>query len=107
MPKLVSRSSLGSETSTAALVRVHKVAYTFTMKVNVREARKDFSQLLNRVEAGEEITITRKGKEIAQLVPRSQASKTLPDLSEFRAAIKLEGEPLSQTVQTIREDNRY
>ncbi len=77
------------------------------MKVTTREPRKDFSHLLNLVEAGEEVIITRNGKEIAKLIAQPKVIKTLPDLSEFRDGIKLTGEPLSQTIQAMREDSRY
>lgn len=38
------------------------------MEVNVHEAKTHFSQLLQRVEAGEEITIARAGKPVAKLI---------------------------------------
>ena len=37
--------------------------------VNVYEAKTQFSQLLNRVEAGEEIVIARNGRPVARLSP--------------------------------------
>ncbi|HEV8240351.1 MAG TPA: type II toxin-antitoxin system Phd/YefM family antitoxin [Thermoanaerobaculia bacterium] len=37
--------------------------------VNVHEAKTHFSELLKRVEAGEEIVIARAGKPLAKLVP--------------------------------------
>ncbi len=77
------------------------------MKVTVREVRKGLSRLLNRVEAGEEVVITRNGKEVAKLVPTSETSKVLPDLSAFRAATKLSGEPVSDTVIRMRRESRY
>jgi len=39
------------------------------IEVNVREARTHLSQLLARVEAGEEVLISRAGQPIARLVP--------------------------------------
>ncbi len=77
------------------------------MRVNVREARKNFSSLLNRIEAGEEITITRNGTEVARLVSPPKTAKVLPDLSNFRAAIELEGEAMSETVIRMRQESRY
>lgn len=38
-------------------------------KVGVYEAKTTFSRLLERVAAGEEIVITRRGEEVARLVP--------------------------------------
>ena len=40
-------------------------------KVNVHEAKTHLSELLKRVEAGEEIVIARSGKPVARLVPAS------------------------------------
>lgn len=40
-----------------------------TKSVGVHEAKTNLSKLLQRVSAGEEIAITRRGEEIAMLVP--------------------------------------
>jgi prevent-host-death family protein len=40
-----------------------------TKSVGVHEAKTQLSRLLERVSAGEEITITRRGEEVARLVP--------------------------------------
>ena len=42
-----------------------------TKSVGVHEAKTHLSRLLERVAAGEEITITRRGEEVARLVPPS------------------------------------
>lgn len=39
------------------------------VEVGVREAKATLSQLLKRVAAGEEVTITRSGEPVARLVP--------------------------------------
>jgi prevent-host-death family protein len=74
------------------------------MKVSVLEAQKDLTQLLEKVRTGEEVILTQDGQDVAKLVT---AKKVLPDLSEFRAGIRLEGEPLSQTVIKMREEGRF
>lgn len=45
-----------------------------TKSVGVHEAKTHFSKLLERVAAGEEITITRRGEAVAQLVPTGSPS---------------------------------
>lgn len=40
-----------------------------TVNINIQEAKVAFSELLNRVSRGEEITITQDGVAIARLVP--------------------------------------
>jgi prevent-host-death family protein len=38
--------------------------------MGVREAKEHFSRLIEHVEAGEEVVITRRGVEVAALIPR-------------------------------------
>jgi len=47
-------------------------------EVNVHEAKTQLSQLLHRVEAGEEIVIARAGKPVARLVPVDVDSASRP-----------------------------
>jgi prevent-host-death family protein len=44
-----------------------------TKSVGVHEAKTNLSRLLERVSAGEEIVITRRGEEVARLVPARRA----------------------------------
>lgn len=48
--------------------------------VNVYEAKTQFSQLINRVEAGEEIVIARNGRPVARIVPLATRSDRTPGL---------------------------
>jgi prevent-host-death family protein len=78
------------------------------LEINIKELRDQLAHYIAQVEAGEEITITRRGKMVARLVPpRMQTPPPLPDLTEFRASIKLKGEPLSETVIKERREARY
>jgi prevent-host-death family protein len=45
--------------------------------VNVHEAKTHLSRLLERVEAGEELTIARAGRPIARLVPLRERARLL------------------------------
>jgi prevent-host-death family protein len=76
------------------------------MEVNVKEARGNFSSLLDRVERGEEIIIKRRGKKIARLIS-PENDKFLPSLQNFRASIKLTGDPVSKTVNDLRNEERF
>ena len=76
------------------------------LQVNVKDARSNLSSLLDRVEAGEEIIITRRGKKVAKMV-RPQAEDHLPSLKEFRASLKIEGKPMSQEVIDAQREERY
>jgi prevent-host-death family protein len=48
------------------------------MEVNVHEAKTHLSSLLKRVEAGEEITISRAGTPVAKLIAAGPKGKTRP-----------------------------
>ena len=76
-------------------------------KVNIKEARSQLRTLLNRVAAGEEVVIQRRGKDVARLVPPVRTSRPLPDLSGFRASLQVRGEALSRVVARRLEEERY
>ena len=78
------------------------------MEVNVKEARSRISDLLDRIQKGEEIVIIRRGKKTARLVPIDDAAeRRLPDLSGFRRSIAARGKPLSEAVVKDRGLERY
>ena len=54
------------------------------------EAKQSFSQLIEAVEAGEEVRITRHGKEIVRMLPvkREQIERELRALDELHARVR-------------------
>jgi len=76
--------------------------------VSLKEARKRLGDLVDAAERGETVVITRRGRKVAEIVaPRSTKPKGLPDLSEFRASIKVKGRSLSETLVGMRNMERY
>lgn len=75
--------------------------------VNVKDLRANLRELVERAEAGEEISIVRRGRQVARLVPPRRRVQDAPDLTEFRASIAITGEPLRQTVIRQRREARY
>ena len=69
--------------------------------VGIRQARQELPDLIDRVEAGEEIVITRQGRAVAKLVAAPKAPKSLPSLAEFRQGVGTAGSP---AVQLLREE---
>lgn len=57
--------------------------------VQIAEAKAHFSALVERVEAGEEIVIARRGRPVARLVPEPRSPRSAADV--FRAARELGG----------------
>jgi prevent-host-death family protein len=76
--------------------------------MNAKEARGNFSKLLNQVAAGQEVVITRRGSDIARIVPARTVRRTrLASHKALRNSIKLKGEPMSRTVIRLRKEERY
>ncbi len=64
------------------------------MEINAKQARAKLSSLLKKVEEGGEVVLLRRGKRIVRLVPAGKKQAGLPTLMEFRASIRVKGEPL-------------
>ncbi len=75
------------------------------IEVSVKDARSQLSRLLDRIEQGEVVIITRRGKKVAKLVS-PKAGHRLPSLKDFRASVAVKGRPLSHTVIDARNDER-
>jgi len=78
---------------------------------NIVEARKQLGKLLDLAMLGEEVIISRYGKEYIKLVPIQQdelvTEKKLPSRQDFRSKIKIKGKSLSETVIENRRKSRY
>ena len=77
------------------------------MEVSVAEAKAKLSEILTRVEQGEEIVITRRGKPVATLSPTKKTLKPFKSRAELRA-----GQPRAKTssteiLRTLRDEARY
>jgi prevent-host-death family protein len=53
--------------------------------VTLVEAKAHLSELIDKVEAGEAVVITRHGRPVANLSPVSRPKQPLPSLAAFRA----------------------
>ena len=66
--------------------------------MSLREANQAFSRCIREVEAGEEITITRRGQPVAHIVPARRERILTPEQRKARAealAIMKQGWPLN------------
>ena len=57
------------------------------MNISVAEAKAKFSELIERVEAGEEIVVTRDGKAVARVMPPEPAQQPLPRIGALKGKI--------------------
>jgi prevent-host-death family protein len=73
------------------------------VQVTVAEAKAQLSSLLDAVEAGEAVVITRRGKPIAELVPRCRVHDLLPQLSALRASLPEQPTSGVDTIRALRD----
>jgi len=76
------------------------------LQVTVAEAKSQLSSLLDAVEAGEAVVITRRGKPIAELVPRCSVRDLLPQLAALREALPEQQASGVETMRLIRDESR-
>ena len=76
------------------------------IRTGIREARRRFSEYLNKVQKGEEIIITKRDEPIAKLVSiQKKKLNKLKSHKELRNSIKRMGKPLSKILLESREES--
>jgi prevent-host-death family protein len=77
--------------------------HTFTLA----EAKAQLSRLISMVEAGEDVTITKRGQAVVRLVRSSPALQQLPSLAELRARLPDQAESAGEFIRGLRDSDRY
>jgi prevent-host-death family protein len=80
------------------------------LEYQASDAKARFAELLDQVEHGQTIRITRHGKPIARLVPEADVRKAevAEALNELRAIVREFGKaPLGEVLATIHEGHKY
>ena len=74
--------------------------------VNLAQAKARLSELLDKVEAGQEVVITRRGKAVAHLSAAVRPKKPLPlrELAEFRATMPRLRRPAAELLREARDE---
>lgn len=76
--------------------------------VNLAQAKAHLSELLDKVEAGEEVIITRRGKPVASVRPAFPPKEPLPlaKLAAFRARVPHWRKDSATLLREMRDDER-
>jgi prevent-host-death family protein len=77
--------------------------------VNLAQAKAQVSELLDKVEAGEEVVITRRGRAVAHISPATRARHPLPLdklLAEFRTAMPPLRRSSAELLGELRDEGR-
>ena len=74
--------------------------------VNLAQAKAHLSKLLDKVEGGEEVLITRHGRAVAHISPvtRLKTPLRLKDLAEFRATMPRLRRPSAELLREVRDE---
>jgi prevent-host-death family protein len=74
--------------------------------VNVAQAKAHLSELLDKVEAGEDVVITRHGRPVARLhsASRPKYPLMLDDLAAFRATMPPLRRPSAELLREMRDE---
>jgi prevent-host-death family protein len=77
--------------------------------INLADAKAHLSELVDRVEAGDSIDITRRGKAVARLIavakPRKRIDAAL--LQSLTAAMPQQAEGAADLLRLLRDGDRY
>lgn len=76
--------------------------------VSVAEAKAKLSEILDRVIAGEDVIITRRGKEVAKLtLPQARPAKKPLDIEALKARLATMKPYPGNSVLDMRDEERY
>jgi len=78
------------------------------LTVNLAHAKTHLSQLLDKVEAGESVVITRHGRPVAELRGTRAGKKPIPfeELAAFRATLEPLERSSAELIREMRDDER-
>ena len=76
--------------------------------VSLAQAKARLSELLDKVEAGEEVVVTRHGRAVARISSAAQPKKPIPwdELAAFRATMPSLGQPSAELLREMRDEER-
>jgi prevent-host-death family protein len=77
--------------------------------VNLADAKARFSQLVNRVAAGETVQIVKHGKRVAKLVAAEEPKRPidLAALRELTSAMPRQAQSAGEFIREMRDEDRY
>lgn len=73
--------------------------------VTLAEAKAHLSELLNQIEAGEEVLITRRGQPVARLIAAEKPKKPVASQSAFRGSMPGWRKTSAQLLQELRDES--
>jgi prevent-host-death family protein len=77
--------------------------------INLAEAKARLSEMIDRAEAGDTVSITRRGKEVARLTSADRPRRRVDPaaLATITNAMPMQGEGAAAFVRRMRDEDRY
>lgn len=77
--------------------------------LNLAEAKAQFSALIHRVEAGESVEITRRGRPVARVVPIEHPKEPIDirAMAAVAATIPYQSQSAGEFIRAMRDSDRY
>ena len=77
--------------------------------INLADAKAHLSELVDRVEAGDSVEITRRGKPVALLTAPARPRKRIDAglLQSLTATLPFQGQRAADVVRSMRDGDRY
>lgn len=72
--------------------------------VSLAQAKARLSEIIDKVEAGEEIVITRRGRPVAQLTSAKRPLLPVKSLADLRAQLPKARKPSAELIRRIRDE---
>jgi prevent-host-death family protein len=74
--------------------------------VSLAQAKAQLSALLDKVEAGEEVVVTRHGRAVARILPAMRAKEPIPvdELAAFRATMPFMSRSSAEMLREMRDE---
>jgi len=74
--------------------------------VSLAQAKAQLSALLDKVEAGEEVVVTRHGQAVARILPAVRAKQPIPleELRAFRATMPVMSRSSAEMLREMRDE---
>lgn len=73
--------------------------------VTLAQAKTHLSQLLDQVEAGDEVVITRRGQPVARISPVEKPKQPVKSLAEFRSRMPRWRKPSAELLRELRDED--
>ena len=76
--------------------------------MSIKDARQQFAKLINAAQRGHSVSITRRGKTVAQINPAAGTKRPkLPNMAAFRESLGKPVKDSKATIRHLRDQERY